>query len=375
VKESQSKEFRAALLAWFAQSQRDLPWRRSRDPYRIWISEIMLQQTRVATVIPYYRKFLQRFPTVHQLAAAPEEEVLRMWSGLGYYRRAQNLQIAARQIVASYGGEFPREKAEVLELAGIGEYTAAAVLSIAFGERLAALDGNVARVLARLDARRGDLRVAGRWRSLQDRADQLLDGEAAGDWNQALMELGATLCTPGPPQCLLCPVRQFCEARKQGIAEQLPEKRRKRAEVAVRLAAAVLVDQSGNSLLLRPPATREPRPADDHVPALVAKLWHFPTALANGDGIRTLRQLFAKQLNMTRDKVVFEALSAVRHTVTYRRIEVSPFLVRVSKLPPAGGSKTIALNAVLEQPISNLTRKVARAALAVVAADSIRSGG
>jgi A/G-specific adenine glycosylase len=375
VKESQSNEFRAALRAWFAQSQRDLPWRRSRDPYRIWISEIMLQQTRVATVIPYYRKFLERFPTVHELAAAPEEEVLRMWSGLGYYRRAQNLQIAARQIVAGYGGEFPRKKAEVLELAGIGEYTAAAILSIAFGEKLAVLDGNVARVLARLDARRGDLRGAGRWRSLQDRADQLLDGEAAGDWNQAMMELGATLCTPGAPQCLLCPVRQFCEARKQGIAEQLPEKRRKRAEVAVRLAAAVLVDKSGNSLLLPPPPSSEPRPPDDHVPALVAKLWHFPTAPANGDGIRALRQLFAKQLNMTRDKVVFEALSTVRHTVTYRRIEVLPFLVRVSKLPPAGGSKTIGLNAVLEQPISNLTRKVTRVALAKVAADSSLSGG
>jgi len=230
-------------------------------------------------------------------------------------------------------------------------------------------------VLARLDARRGDLRGAGRWRSLQDRADQLLDGEAAGDWNQAMMELGATLCTSGSPQCLLCPVRQFCDAHQQGIADQLPEKRRKRAEVAVRLAAAVLVDKSGNSLLLPPPTTSEPRPPDDYVPALVAKLWHFPTAPAHGDGIRALQQLFAEQLNMTRDKAGFEALSTVRHTVTYRRIEVSLFLVRVSKLPPAGGSKAIGLSAVLEQPISNLTRKVARAALAKMAADSSLSGG
>ena len=375
MKERQSKEFRAALLAWFAQSQRDLPWRHWRDPYRIWISEIMLQQTRVATVIPYYRRFLERFPTVGELAAAPEEEVLRMWSGLGYYRRARNLQIAARQIVAGHGGEFPRHRAEVLELAGIGEYTAAAILSIAFGERLAVLDGNVARVLARLDARRGDLREAGRWRSLQHRADELLDGEAAGDWNQAMMELGATLCTPGSPQCLLCPVRQFCEAHKLGIAGQLPEKRPKRAEVAVRLAAAVLVDKSGNSLLLPPPASSQPRPADDPVPALVAKLWHFPTAAADGEGIRALRQLFAKQLKMTGEKAVFEPLSTVRHTVTYRRIEVSPFLVRVSKLPRTGGSRTIALNAVLDEPISNLTRKVARAALAKVGADSSPEGG
>jgi A/G-specific adenine glycosylase len=370
VKEKQLKKFRAALLAWFAQSQRDLPWRRSRDPYRIWISEIMLQQTRVAAVIPYYQKFLERFPTVEALAAAPEEEVLRMWSGLGYYRRALNLQMAAKQIVSGHGGELPRARGEVLELAGIGEYTAAAILSIAFGEKLAVLDGNVARVLARLDAVRGDLRVAGRWRSLQERANELLDGEAAGEWNQAMMELGATLCTPGAPQCLLCPVGQFCEARKLGIAEQLPEKRSKRAGVAVRLAAAVLLDQMGNSLLLPPPARRQPSPADDHVPALLARLWHFPTVSAHGDGIRRLRQLLVKQLKLTGDAAVFEPLPKVRHTVTYRRIEVSPFLVRVPKLPPPGGSKTIELHAVLEQPISNLTRKVARAALAQTAADS-----
>jgi A/G-specific adenine glycosylase len=325
----------------------------------------------VATVIPYYQRFLDRFPTLHTLAAAPEEEVLRMWSGLGYYGRARNLQIAAKQIVAEHGGEFPRSKPEVLALAGIGEYTAAAILSIAFGQKLAVLDGNVARVLARLDAVRGDLRAASRWRSLQDRADELLDGAAAGDWNQAMMELGATLCTPRQPQCLLCPVRQFCEARKLGIAERLPEKRRKRAEVQVRLAAAVLLDKSGNSLLLPPPAGSQRGSAHDYVPALVAKLWHFPTAHADGTG--ALRQLFVQQLNLTGDAVVFEPLPTVRHTVTYRRIEVSPFLVRVRTLPPAGGSKKIELNAVLRQPISNLTRKVARAALARIAADSSRS--
>ena len=186
LKQRQLKEFRAALLEWFAHSQRDLPWRQSRDPYRIWISEIMLQQTRVAAVIPYYEKFLERFPEAcARLAAAPEEEVLRMWSGLGYYSRARNLQQAAKQIAAKHGGEFPQTKAEMMELAGIGEYTAAAILSIAFGEKLAVLDGNVARVLARLDAVRGDLRRPGRWRSLQNRADELLEGEAAGDWNQA----------------------------------------------------------------------------------------------------------------------------------------------------------------------------------------------
>lgn len=323
----------------------------------------MLQQTRVAAVIPYYERFLERFPSVNALAAAPEEEVLRMWSGLGYYSRARNLQQAAKQIVAKHGGEFPRTKTEVMELAGIGEYTAAAILSIAFGEKLAVLDGNVARVIARLDALRGDLRGPGRWRLLQNRADEMLAGDSAGDWNQAMMELGATLCTPRSPQCLLCPVQRFCEARKLGITDSVPEKRKKRAEVSVRLAAAVLLDRRGNSLLLPPPTDSLKAAADDHVPSLVAKLWHFPTVSANGDGATDLLQMFAQQFKLKDLGASYEPLPKVKHTVTYRRIEVSPLLVRVQRLPRASGTKTIELSAVLEQPISNLTRKVARAAL------------
>src|SRR5947209_6592730 len=155
---------RARLLRWFARYQRDLPWRKNRDPYRIWISEIMLQQTRVAAVIPYYEKFLARFPDVQSLAGAPQGEVLRLWSGLGYYSRARNLQKAAQQIVAGHDGAFPRQRDELLALAGIGEYTASAILSIAFGDKHAVLDGNVARVVSRLEAIRGDLRQPNRWR-------------------------------------------------------------------------------------------------------------------------------------------------------------------------------------------------------------------
>src|SRR5713101_447409 len=184
--------FRKPLLAWFREFQRDLPWRRTRDPYRIWLSEIMLQQTRVAAAIPYYERFLQRFPDVHTLAAAPQEEVLRLWSGLGYYSRARNLQKAAQLIVAKHGGEFPSRLEAVIALPGIGNYTAAAILTIAFGEKHAVLDGNVARVLARLGAIRGDLRESWRWQELQESADRLLDTESPGDWNQAMMELGAT---------------------------------------------------------------------------------------------------------------------------------------------------------------------------------------
>ena len=193
LQRNDTRGFRKQLLGWFRQFQRDLPWRRDKDPYRIWLSEIMLQQTRVAAVIPYYERFLERFPDVNALAAAPREEVLRLWSGLGYYSRARNVQHAAQQIVAKHGGAFPRNEAEALELPGIGSYTAAAILSIAYGAKHAVLDGNVARVLARIFAVRGELRDTKRWQGLQERADALLDPKFPGDWNQAVMELGATL--------------------------------------------------------------------------------------------------------------------------------------------------------------------------------------
>jgi A/G-specific adenine glycosylase len=364
LKSGQLADFRAALLVWFREFQRDLPWRRSRHPYRIWISEIMLQQTRVAAVIPYYRRFLERFPDVRALAEAPEEEVLRLWSGLGYYSRARNLQRAARQIVARHGGEFPRTPAEVLQLAGIGRYTAAAVLSMAFGEPCAVLDGNVARVLARLDAVRGDLRQPERWRELETRADELLARQVPGDWNQAMMELGATLCTPRAPQCLLCPVSGFCKARQLGIAEELPDKRKKRAAARVELAVAVLLDAHRNSLLLPPPTAAPKSKADDHVPSLVAKLWHFPTVSAASNAEDTLKEFLAASLPETNARMLrFEALGKVRHTVTYRRITVIPFVVRTEAVPRIAGAKQVALDEIPALPISNLTRKVARAAI------------
>src|SRR3989475_2738844 len=262
--------FRKQLLGWFRQFQRDLPWRRTKDPYRIWLSEIMLQQTRVAAAIPYYERFLQRFPDVHSLATAPQEEVLRLWSGLGYYSRARNLQKAAQQIIAKHKGQFPTRLDDALALPGIGNYTAAAILSIAYDEKQAVLDGNVARVLARLSAIRGDLRESQRWQKLQKTADSLLEPKSPGDWNQAMMELGATLCAPKSPQCLLCPVAQFCEGRKQRIAEFLPEKRRKRATVQIILAAAVFTDGRGQTFLLPPPDKTKEKTSVDHVPTLVS---------------------------------------------------------------------------------------------------------
>jgi len=208
------KEFRKSLLDWFGDQKRDLPWRRTKDPYAIWVSEIMLQQTRVAAAIPYFERFLARFPDSHALAAASEEDVLRHWAGLGYYYRARNMQKAAK-LMSALGG-FPRDYEAILTLPGVGDYTAAAVGSIAFGLPHAVVDGNVARVLSRLFASN-----AGR-KQIAEIAAELLDRKQPGDFNQAMMELGATLCLPKNPQCLLCPVAKFCKARKLGAQQEFP---------------------------------------------------------------------------------------------------------------------------------------------------------
>jgi A/G-specific adenine glycosylase len=394
LKDRELASFRKNLLGWFGQYQRDLPWRRTKDPYRIWLSEIMLQQTRVAAVIPYYERFLVRFPDVRALAAAPQEEVLRLWSGLGYYSRARNLQHAAQEIVAKHGGVFPRDENDVLALPGIGRYTAAAILSIAYGAKHAVLDGNVARVLARIFAVQGDLRDAKRWHSLQQSADALLESESPSDWNQAMMELGATLCTPQSPQCLLCPVTQFCQARILGITGSLPARRKKRATEVITLAAAVLFDSRGRTLLLSPPklsqrgATQRRAQlaksassaisAPDQISVLVSKLWHFPTIAVRTNPIAELKEHLAKILpaSMAKETLQIEALPTARHAVTYRAITLRPFRVAVEQLPRIPNAKTISLAEIISPSslaISNLTRKAARAALASPSAFSARA--
>jgi len=220
-------------------------------------------------------------------------------------------------------------------------------------------------VLAGLDAVRGDLRDPRRWRALQELADELLAPQAPGDWNQAMMELGATLCTPQAPRCLWCPIREFCEARKLGIPRDVPEKRKKRAVVAVQLAAAVFLDARRRSLLLSPPQGESRNAADDHVPSLVAKLWHFPTFPAIGSAEVALREFFRRELRRSGAETLrFEALEKVRHSVTYRKITVAPFLVRVKTLPRLSGAKQFQIDEITGLPISNLTRKVAHLAIA-----------
>ena len=218
----ESKKLQRRLLAWYGTHQRDLPWRENRDPYRVWLSEIMLQQTRVAAVIDHYRKFLRRFPTVQKLAAAREASVLGAWSGLGYYRRARMLHAAAKVIVGEHGGKLPETVEGLQTLPGIGRYTSAAIASIAFDQPVAVVDGNVERVLQRLNGRR----LAGE--ELWEAANDVLDKKRPGDFNQAMMELGAVVCSPQAPACLTCPIVELCATRGELAATEKSMPQRKR---------------------------------------------------------------------------------------------------------------------------------------------------
>ncbi|MDU7475188.1 MAG: A/G-specific adenine glycosylase [Paenibacillus macerans] len=271
--------FSTELLDWYERSKRDLPWRRHRDPYYIWVSEIMLQQTRVDTVIPYFHRFIERFPTIQDLAEAPEEEVLKCWEGLGYYSRARNLQAAARQVVERHGGAVPDNKADVSALKGVGPYTAGAIMSIAFNRPEPAVDGNVMRVLSRYFLIDEDIMKTGTRTLMENLAAELIPEGRAADFNQALMELGALVCTPKSPQCLICPVMARCAGRLAGAEERLPVKSKaKPPRPEYRLVALV---EGGGALGGRVLVRRRPDTG------LLARMWelpHIPADAVPGEG-------------------------------------------------------------------------------------------
>ena len=321
----------------------------------------MLQQTRVATVLPYYRRFLRRFRDLRALARGRTDVVLRLWAGLGYYRRARNLHRAAREVVARHAGRFPRELEAAVRLPGVGRYTSAAVLSIAYGAPLAVLDGNVARVLARLGALHGDRREARHWKKLQAFAQGLLATQAPGDWNQAMMELGATICTARAPRCRTCPVSRWCRAYRLGIAERLPDTPKKRATVRVTIAAAVLIDARGRTLVIRPSLDA----GDAKVAALFSRMWQFPALAISRDAREELATHLKNFLAL--DGATLEPLPAARHTVTFREITLAPFQIRVDRLPQIPGARVLPLGQLNRLPVSNATRKIAAAARQTVA--------
>jgi len=310
------RSLRMKLTRWYDRAQRDLPWRRTRDPYAIWISEVMLQQTRVAAVIPFYQRFLDRFPDAAALAQAREPELLALWSGLGYYSRARNLQKAARQIVEF--GAFPDDHASILELAGVGTYTAAAIASISFGLPHAVVDGNVRRVLTR-------------WTNdghadVQQIADSLLDRRDPARWNQAVMELGATICLPREPLCGECPVAAHCAARRAGTQNDLPLKRAKPAPE--HLERTLLVIRRHGRILLTPSSR-------------VKGFWDLPEHMDNSASVR-----------------IGATLGDFRHTITHRHYR---FTVKEALMGAAPkGSRWHTGKELSRIPLSTTARKALR---------------
>lgn len=347
---------RRRLLRWFRAHQRDLPWRKNRDPYSIWVSEIMLQQTQVATVIPYFLRFLQAFPSLAALAAASEQEVLRHWEGLGYYRRARSLHRAAQILAAEHGGQFPREVEVVRSLPGIGRYTAGAILSQAFDQRLPIVEANSQRVLCRLLGIREDPTRGATRERLWQAAEALLPTREPGEFNQALMEVGALVCTPAAPQCAVCPLAEFCAARQQGAQDQIPVRLTPPVPVEVQEVAAVVRKKSKVLLAQRP------------VQGRWAGLWEFPHDVVQPDETheaaagRILLALTGLQVQIGSE------LLTVRHAVTHHRITMvclegehisgefsSSFYQNSIWLPPAQ---------LAAYPVSAPQRRLARAVAA-----------
>jgi A/G-specific adenine glycosylase len=307
--------FTPCLLAWYDEHARALPWRENRDPYRVWLSEVMLQQTRVAAVLDHYRLFLKKFPSVHKLAAARETSVLAAWSGLGYYRRARLLHAAAKLVAREYGGQFPESSEALRRLPGIGRYTAAAIASIAYGEPAAVVDGNVERVLGRLAGKR----IAGE--AIWQAAEKFLDSTRPGDFNQAMMELGATVCLPQQPNCLLCPVSQFCATRGELKAMHPAPPKKKRAILFG------LARRNGKVFLVQ----------RDKEESLMPGMWELPEFPAR--------------------RGAKPPLLSLRHSIT-----VTDYEVRVVEMPSFDevNGQWVAHSRLASLPLTGLARKILR---------------
>jgi A/G-specific adenine glycosylase len=328
------RAFRRDLLRWFARAKRPLPWRQTRDPYAIWVSETMLQQTTVATVVPYYASFMSRFPDLESLAAAREDEVLALWSGLGYYSRARNLRHAAIQILQSHHGRFPREIETAMMLRGVGRYTASAVTSMAYKTPSAVVDGNVRRVLSRLYA----VRDLGEIEALK-RAHALLSVRSPGSWNEAMMELGAVVCTPRRPRCEACPVETHCRGRERPEHWSGTKPGRKAVPVMVELA---LVERGNGILLVRNPQQ-----------GLLGGLFELPHSGVPGTG-----RLSDRHRTLALDS---KPAVAFRHTITHHRIEARVFRARLGGRSGIPDASFHSIGEVKTLPLGGLTRKALRA--------------
>jgi len=340
---SKPSAFQKTLLQWYDLFKRDLPWRRVHDPYSTFISEMMLQQTQVKTVIPYYERFLKELPDWKALAKTREEKVLKLWEGLGYYRRARNLRAAAQMVVKDFNGKLPDTMEEVLELPGVGPYSAGAILSIAYDKSYPVVDGNVIRVFSRLFLLRGNLKTGEGHRKVWDLARQFIPTKRPGDYNQAIMELGATVCLPDDPQCLLCPMFSFCQAAQKGLQGELPEMPKGQDNVEVPMAA-VFVEKKGKVLVKK--RSNEEK--------WLKGLWEFPSA--EGKSFDEARQKLEKELKVRTDP---KELKEVKHQITHHKIQLK--LLRGltkgnSKFPP--GFKWVDPKELLKLPFASAQAKL-----------------
>lgn len=314
MEKQKSSKMGNRLLAWYGRHKRDLPWRQTDDPYRIWVAEVMLQQMQVDTVIPYYHRFLEQFPTVEALAESSLDEVLKVWEGMGYYARARNLHAAAQVVVEQFGGNVPHARENLIELPGIGPYTAGAILSIAFGESVPAVDGNVRRVLSWLFAIEKPIDQSRTQRRLRELAEELVPADAPGHFNQALMDLGATICTPRKPACLLCPVADWCEAYQRGLQDVLPNTTQRKPTPHYDVTAGVIWNRDGQVLIAQ-------RPVD----GLLGGLWEFPGGKREpGERLEAcLQREIREELDI--EISVGEPIASVDHAYTHFRITLHAF--------------------------------------------------
>ncbi len=311
--------FSKNLLAWYHKNRRDLPWRQTNDPYKIWLSEIMLQQTQVKTVIDYYHRFLTRFPTIQDLATANEEEVLTLWSGLGYYSRAKNLHQAAKQIVEKNDAKFPSDPKEILSLPGIGKYTLGAIASIAFKQVLPLVDGNVMRVYSRVFAIKGNPQESKFQKKIWEIAKELVPQNNPGDFNQALMELGATICSPTSPNCPSCPIKKLCKATTLN-PEKFPEKKERQKTKKLFRLVALLIHQKKLCLVL-PENTRWQK-----------GLWQLPgTMMEDEKNFENEIRLYLENKKIAHHSPTLLPLHT--HQITHHKITIYPYRIEVSLIP------------------------------------------
>jgi A/G-specific adenine glycosylase len=345
---SRAATVRRSLLRWYQRRARALPWRQSTSPYAVWVSEVMLQQTQIETVVPYYERFIREFPTAERLAKAPLERVLELWSGLGYYRRARNLHRAAQEVVETHGGRFPREIKLARSLPGVGDYTARAVLSIAYNQPFAVLDGNVARVMARFLALHGNLHQPRFRQSIEENLDLLLSRHSPGNFNQAVMELGQTVCLPREPRCASCPLYRWCMAFQSNNPESFPDPKPRRQAEDWHMASAVL--RKNHQVLMC-------RGLDD---GLVGDLWNFPSALgqSSSEALALLKEKLRSSLGAAPS--LTDPEHQLRHNITYRSIRVHVYGGVLSGRPPKDGFRWFCPRSIERAAVSQLARKIAR---------------